>query len=90
MNYNDRSPYPAYLIIICDMETNAILDCVIWSSPEWEQSRRLGQPTYIAYECSSYESFSKSKQLLLKRIEKNERYSRLLKFSRNIKDLYNP
>lgn len=84
MNYANRPKYTAYLIIICDMQTNAILDCAIWSSPEWEQSRRLDQPTYIAYEYSSYESFDKSKKDLLKHIQSphHERYSRLLKFAK--------
>ena len=28
----------AYLIAILDKETNAVVDCEIWSKPEWEQS----------------------------------------------------
>lgn len=39
----------AYLIVICDRETNAILGTEIWSSPEWEASRCLPMPTYVAY-----------------------------------------
>jgi len=67
------------------MKTNAILDCVIWSSPEWQQSIRLDQPTYIAYEHSSYESYDKSKNEMLERLKEpfHERYSRLLKFARH-------
>jgi hypothetical protein len=77
--------YTAYLIIICDMHTNAILDCVIWSSPEWEQSRRIDQPTYIAYEYSSHVSFDKSRTEMLEHLKQpfHDRYSRLLKFSKN-------
>ena len=41
----------AYLIVICDEETNGILSATIWSSPEWEQSMCLqGCRTYVAYE----------------------------------------
>lgn len=41
--------YRAYLIIICDQHTDKILDVVIWSSPEWEQSRHIDRYTYVAY-----------------------------------------
>lgn len=44
--------YKAYLIVICDNVTNAILSATIWSSPEWEQSRCLDQRTYVAYATS--------------------------------------
>lgn len=75
--------YTAYLIIICDLETNAILDCQIWSSPEWEQSRRLPQPTYIAYQAHSYVSFQDANNHLLEWIKDNPRYNRLLKYAKN-------
>lgn len=39
----------AFLVIICNETTNAIEHVVIWSSPEWEQSRCLHKPTYVAY-----------------------------------------
>lgn len=39
----------AYLIVICDSETNAVQGAAIWSSPEWEQSRCLNPRTYVAY-----------------------------------------
>lgn len=38
---------PAYLVVLCDPVTNAIKHTVIWSSPEWEQSRILGD--YVSY-----------------------------------------
>ncbi len=47
---NQRPLASAYLVIICDPTTNAILHSAIWSSPEWEQSRLLDEPTYIALE----------------------------------------
>jgi len=41
----------AYLIVICDTKTHAILRAEIWSSPEWQQSRVLPNcRTYVAYE----------------------------------------
>lgn len=39
----------AYLIVVCDKETNAVKSVCIWSSPEWEQSRCLDDVTYVAY-----------------------------------------
>jgi hypothetical protein len=42
--------YSAYLIVVCNQDTNAIEDVCIWSSPEWEQSRCLPDKyTYVAY-----------------------------------------
>lgn len=42
---------PAYLIVICDPETNAIKEATVWSSPEWEQSRALpGARVYVAWQ----------------------------------------
>lgn len=43
----------AYLIVICDRTTNAILDVDIWSTPEWESSRQLEVPTYVAYQVTA-------------------------------------
>lgn len=40
----------AYLIAICDPETNAIKGAAIWSSPEWEQSMMLEDYTYVAWQ----------------------------------------
>lgn len=39
----------AYLIVICEPETNRVLGAEIWSSPEWEQSRCMDKVTYVLY-----------------------------------------
>ncbi len=57
--------YTAYLIIICDKETNAIKGADIWSSPEWEQSRRLEDRTYILYQVRDYRSYQQARDILL-------------------------
>jgi hypothetical protein len=50
--------YTAYLIVVCDKDTNAIVGADIWSSPEWEQSRRIEDYyTYIAYQFNSSMSY---------------------------------
>lgn len=81
--------YSAYLIIICDTKTNAILDVNIWSSPEWEQSRRLKHPTYIAYQVDDCSSFQEAKTELLSRLNMPgyERYKRLLDFCKDVKNI---
>lgn len=67
----------AYLIVICDTETNAILRVEIWSSPEWEQSRCLDTPTYVAYEVR-HETYAKAKERMLEIIaEPSCRYHKL-------------
>ena len=71
--------YQAYLIVICDRETNSVLSATIWSSPEWEQSRRIDQPTYVAYAVRG-SSFAKAGNTLLKNLENPKcRYHWLLK-----------
>lgn len=79
--------FKAYLIIMCDIESNAILGAAIWSSPEWEQSRRLDKCyTYIAYERESHISFQDAKDNMVKYLTNNyntygdDRYYRLLKY----------
>lgn len=59
-----RQPESAYLIVICDKETNAILGTEIWSSPEWEQSRCLDMPTYVAYEVK-HDTYAKARERML-------------------------
>lgn len=54
----------AYLVVICDPITNAILRVEIWSSPEWEQSMCLKERTFIAYVVEE-ETYSKAKELML-------------------------
>ena len=43
----------AYLVVLCDVATNAINEVAIWSSPEWQQSQSLRDYyTYVALESS--------------------------------------
>jgi hypothetical protein len=71
----------ACLIILCDKETNKILETRIWSSPEWEQSRTLdGVYTYVAYSVRGYKSFAEAKEQLLYQIEWSDRYKRLMQY----------
>ena len=59
--------YSAYLIVVCDIETNAVTEVTIWSSPEWQQSRCLHNPTYVAYETKGA-SFHEATVALVKAI----------------------
>lgn len=70
----------AYLIVVCNEVTNAIEEVLIWSSPEWEQSRVLPNVrVYIAY-CVSAESFQEAKDALLDTIKNpSNRYHYLWK-----------
>ncbi len=46
-------PSRSYLIVLCDIDTNAITGVSIWSSPEWHQSRLLDDSySYVALESS--------------------------------------
>jgi hypothetical protein len=69
---------PAYLIVICNEETNQIEEVSIWSSPEWEQSRCIvGKNVYVAYKVNS-ETFQSAKDALIKEISKDDsRYNYL-------------
>lgn len=70
--------YKAYLIVVCDSVTNAVLGAEIWSSPEWEQSRCLEQRTYIAYAVGGF-SFHEARIGLLEAIsDPRSRYHWLL------------
>lgn len=58
--------YQAYLIVVCNQQTNAIEDVCIWSSPEWEQSRCLPDKyTYVVYAVHG-ESFSEAKSEMIR------------------------
>lgn len=73
--------YSAYLIVICDHETNAIINAAIWSSPEWEQSRCLPQRTYVAYMVSGFQSYSEARRHLIAAIRDiRSRYHWLLQY----------
>lgn len=74
-----RVPFQhAYLIVICDCETNAILSVTVWSSPEWEQSRQLDQRTFVAYKVSGH-TFQEAKDRLLQSIsDPRSRYHYLM------------
>ena len=72
--------YKAYLIVICDNVTNAIISATIWSSPEWEQSRCLDHRTYVAY-ATGGTSYAESKEALLKSMEHpKSRYHWLMQY----------
>lgn len=68
----------AYLIVICDKDTNAVLGADIWSCPEWEASQRLSQRTYVAYSCDGID-FQGARDAILKSIsDKRSRYNWLV------------
>lgn len=70
----------AYLIVICNTATNVVEQVTIWSSPEWEQSRCLPQPTYVAYEVTA-DDFPDARKKLLQAIqEPKSRYHWLLAY----------
>lgn len=70
--------YKAYLIVICDKTTNAVIEAAIWSSPEWQQSRCLEHRTYVAF-ASGGEDFPTATGNILRYIERPEsRYHWLL------------
>lgn len=72
--------HKAYLIVICNKETNAVESAAVWSSPEWEQSRCLPQPTFVAYEVSG-DSFAEAETNLLRAISvPKQRYGWLIKY----------
>lgn len=73
--------HSAYLIVICDRETNAVMGAQIWSSPEWEQSRCLPCPTYVAYQVGGCKSFHEAREHLVKVIsDPRSRYHWLLDY----------
>jgi hypothetical protein len=71
----------AYLIVICDPETNAIRRVEIWSSPEWEQSMFLTDAvTYVAFELTA-DSYDEARNRLVELLHlPGFRYHRLEKF----------
>lgn len=72
----------AYLIVVCDKDTNAILEVCIWSSPEWHQSRFLEHPTYVAFQLSA-NTYQEAGQHLLKMVADpliGKRYHHLYKY----------
>lgn len=73
-------PYTAYLVVICDKETNAVKSAVIWSSPEWEQSICLPYPTFVAYEVNG-KDYQTARNNLVKGINQpRSRYNWLVKY----------
>lgn len=75
---NMRHLKSAYLIVICNGDTNAIEEVTIWSTPEWEQALVLkGKMVYVAYQIKM-PTFSQAAVALLKDISKvNSRYQHL-------------
>jgi len=70
--------YQAYLIVICDNDTNAVLGSTIWSTPEWEQSRNIGKRTYVAYAVRGKDFASAKKDLIHVISQETSRYHWLL------------
>lgn len=69
----------AYLIVICDKDTNAVKGVEIWSSPEWEQSQRLPHPTFVAYQVNGL-TYDVARHYLLRTIsDPHSRYHWLVK-----------
>jgi hypothetical protein len=60
--------YRAYLVVICDRESNAVIAADIWSSPEWEQSQYLDNITYVAYSTVG-DSFEDARKEVLRAME---------------------
>jgi hypothetical protein len=88
-NYGQYN-HTAYLIAICDYETNNIVGADIWSSPEYEQPRCLSKVmTYIVFSMKG-ESFQKAKDQMIKHlissfeVTGNDRYYRFLKLIPNL------
>lgn len=40
----------AFLVVICDENTNAPINAEVWSSPEWQQSMFLPERVFVLYE----------------------------------------
>jgi hypothetical protein len=59
--------HQAYLVVICDPETNRVLAADTWSSPEWGQSRQLPQRVYILYQRGG-RSYHEAQQSLLEEV----------------------
>ncbi len=77
--------HKAYLIVICNSETNAVLSATIWSSPEWEQSRTLDERTYVAYETKGA-SYQEAHDRILSVIQDpSSRYHWLWKYTEGYK-----
>jgi len=71
----------AYLVVLCNIETNAIESVDIWSSPEWEQSICLPCAVYLSYITQQYDSFELARKSIVRQLhEPRWRYHRLLKY----------
>lgn len=66
----------AYLIIICNPETNAPICAEIWSSPEWEQSQVLEERTFVLLQ-AQHETFDAATQAMVRllRLPECKRYA---------------
>jgi len=70
----------AYLIVIYDEVTNAVIRADIWSSPEWEQSRCLTERTYVAYRTKGRSFEDARKNVIQAMSHKLSRYHWLLEY----------
>lgn len=64
-NVPKRASGKAFLVVICDPVTNAILKADVWSSPEWEQSMCLKERCFVAFMVEDCENFEKARKLLI-------------------------
>lgn len=72
--------YKAYLIVICDSTTNAVLSATVWSSPEWEQSRYLDERTFVAFAVGG-KDYAEAKRHLIQMVDDpRSRYHWLCKY----------
>lgn len=79
----------AYLIVICDKETNAIKEADIWSSPEWQQSMVIPDcHTYVAYELSDFSFQTAIIHILYALQDTKFRYHYLLKYLKKYEDSF--
>jgi hypothetical protein len=74
-----RSIRNAYLVVICDKDTNAVLSAAIWSSPEWEQSQALQHRTYVAYQTAA-DTYADAEARLREHLKSMDRYKWLLEY----------
>ena len=78
-NCDGPAMHSAYLIVVCDVKTNAVKSARIWSSPEWEQSICIPDRTFVAYEVKDVDYQSARDALVVTISQPRSRYHWLLK-----------
>lgn len=59
-----RVIHSAYLVVICDNDSNHILGVEVWSDPPWEKSRSISHKAFVAYECQG-ETYAEARGQIL-------------------------